>query len=293
MLPQGDCPAGPGVDAAARRRPTQLAHHNPCMPAWPYPYWIAHRGAGRLAPENTLAAFRTGLALGWRAFECDVRLSADGQAFLLHDDTLERTTNGHGPAAALDWEALSRLDAGSWHSSAYRGQGLARLEDVAALLLAHGAQLNIEIKPPSGAELETGAGVARQTLALWRAAVDAGAPWPLLSSFSSAALAAAHAAAPELPCALLLDELPPDPVGQALALGCLAVVVHHPLLAAAPDLVGQAHAAGLRVLSFTVNQARLATRMRARGVDGLITDQVQKFRPQLNPGSNARQRARR
>jgi len=67
---------------------------------WPYPRWIAHRGAGKLAPENTLAAFRLGAAHGYRAFECDVKLSADGVPFLLHDATLERTTSGRGPAAA-------------------------------------------------------------------------------------------------------------------------------------------------------------------------------------------------
>ena len=65
---------------------------------WPYPLWIAHRGAGKLAPENTLAAFRQGASFGYRAFECDVKLSADGQLFLLHDATLDRTTDGRGVA---------------------------------------------------------------------------------------------------------------------------------------------------------------------------------------------------
>ena len=66
--------------------------------SWPYPRWIAHRGAGKLAPENTLAAFKLGASLGYRMFECDVKLSADGVPFLLHDATLDRTTNGHGVA---------------------------------------------------------------------------------------------------------------------------------------------------------------------------------------------------
>ena len=64
----------------------------PLMNDWPYPTWIAHRGAGTLAPENTLAAFRLGASHGYRMFECDVKLSSDGIPFLLHDDTLERTT---------------------------------------------------------------------------------------------------------------------------------------------------------------------------------------------------------
>jgi len=253
------------------------------MVHWPYPFWIAHRGAGKQAPENTLAAFRTGLAMGWRGFECDVRVSADGQAFLLHDDTLERCTDGHGAAAALEWPALARLDAGGWHSAPYRGEPLARLQDVATLLLAQGAVLNIEIKPPPGAEARTGAGVARQAQALWQAAKDAGAPWPLLSSFRPAALAAARLAAPLLPRALLLDRLPPDPVAAARSSGCVALVVHHPLLTAAPDLLAHAHQAGLRLLVYTVNDPALARHLQHAGVDGLITDEVQCFQPDPAP----------
>ncbi|MEY3273561.1 MAG: cytoplasmic glycerophosphoryl diester phosphodiesterase UgpQ [Pseudomonadota bacterium] len=79
---------------------------------WPLPRWIAHRGAGKLAPENTLAAFRLGAAHGYRAFECDVKLSADGVPFLLHDTTLKRTTPARGTAGDRPWAELSRLDAG-------------------------------------------------------------------------------------------------------------------------------------------------------------------------------------
>src|SRR6478736_5846185 len=89
---------------------------------WPYPRWIAHRGAGKLAPENTLAAFRLGAQHGFRMFECDVKLSADGVPFLLHDTTLDRTTSGHGSAAALPWGELARLDAGAWHGRLHAGE---------------------------------------------------------------------------------------------------------------------------------------------------------------------------
>ena len=70
------------------------------LPAWPYPRWVAHRGAGKLAPENTLSAFRLGASHGYRMFECDVKLSADGVPFLLHDATLTRTTNASNQALA-------------------------------------------------------------------------------------------------------------------------------------------------------------------------------------------------
>jgi glycerophosphoryl diester phosphodiesterase len=101
------------------------------MKPWPYPYWIAHRGAGKLAPENTLAAFRLGAHHGYRMYECDAKLSADGEVFLLHDATLERTTNGQGLGGELTWHALSQLDAGGWHSRAYAGEPLPRLEALA------------------------------------------------------------------------------------------------------------------------------------------------------------------
>ena len=91
------------------------------LPAWPYPRAIAHRGAGKLAPENTLAAFRHGASFGYRMFEFDVKLSGDGASVLLHDATLDRTTNGAGRLDALTLGQIAQLDAGSWHSPAYAG----------------------------------------------------------------------------------------------------------------------------------------------------------------------------
>ena len=170
---------------------------------WPYPLWIAHRGAGKLAPENTLAAFRLGAAHGYRAFECDVKLSADGVPFLLHDATLERTSSGTGTAALVDWSGLSRLDAGGWHSRGYAGEPLPTLEAIAAYCIRNGYALNIEIKPTPGAEGETGRVVAAAAARLWAGQ----ALPPLLSSFRPDALQAAREAAPALPRALLLDTL--------------------------------------------------------------------------------------
>ena len=138
---------------------------------WPYPLWIAHRGAGKLAPENTLAAFRMGAGFGFRAFECDAKLSRDGQAFLLHDDTLERTTSGHGSPVSADWADLARLDAGSWHSPPFAAEPLPRLTQIAAFCQANGCALNIEIKPCPGEEARTGAAVAREAARLWAGAV--------------------------------------------------------------------------------------------------------------------------
>ena len=112
---------------------------------WPLPFWVAHRGAGKLAPENTLAAFRVGAQHGYRAFECDVKLSRDGQPFLLHDDTLDRTTAERGIAGARDWAALSRIDAGAWHGRAYAGEMLPSLDAIARFCLANGHALMAKV----------------------------------------------------------------------------------------------------------------------------------------------------
>jgi len=241
--------------------------------AWPYPRWIAHRGAGKLAPENTLAAFRVGAAHGYRMFECDVKLSSDGVPFLLHDSALERTTSGQGTAGAHSWHALSQLDAGSWHSRAFAGEPLPTLEAVARFCQHNGCLLNIEIKPTPDTERQTGEVVAAMAARLWQ---DLAVP-PLLTSFQPEALQGALAAAPELPRGLLLDTLWTGWLETALTLGCVAVVCNQALWDASS--VTQAKSAGFRCLSYTVNDEWAAQRLLDLGVDGLITDRVDLFAP--------------
>ncbi len=241
--------------------------------AWPYPAWVAHRGAGKLAPENTLAAFRLGAAHGYRMFECDVKLSADGVPFLLHDATLERTTDGQGSAGALPWSELSRLDAGSWHSRRYAGEPLPTLAAVARWCQANGLRLNLEIKPVPGTEAAPGAAVADAAARLW---AGQQVP-PLLTSFQVEALRTAQAAQPQLPRGLLLDELRASWPDEVQALGCTALVCRHSLWE--PGLVGQARALGLRLSSYTVNEPADAERLHRLGTDAVITDRVDLFAP--------------
>jgi glycerophosphoryl diester phosphodiesterase len=240
---------------------------------WPYPLWIAHRGAGTLAPENTLAAFRVGASHGYRAFECDVKLSADGVPFLLHDATLERTSTGRGSASQRAWRELARLDAGGWHGAPFAGEPLATLAEVAAFCLAGGHALNIEIKPTPGDAVRTGRVVTHEAARLWAGH----APPPLLSSFEPDALRAARDAAADLPRALLLDDLRAGWLEGAQALGCSAVVTNHRRMDGA--VIARLHGAGLRALVYTVNDAAEARRLLALRVDGIITDAVDRFAP--------------
>ena len=242
---------------------------------WPYPRWIAHRGAGKLAPENTLAAFRQGASHGYRMYECDAKLSADGVVFLLHDDTLDRTSNGHGLGGELPWAALSRLDAGGWHARRFAGETLPTLEAVARHCHANGHLLNIEIKPTPGLDRETGLSVAREAARLW--ALSPGSVPPLLTSFQPDSLAGARDGEPALPRGLLLESLWNGWLEAAVALDCVAVVCDQDLWTA--DNMALVRQAGLRTLAYTVNDDASAQRLLALGIDGLITDRVDKFVP--------------
>lgn len=236
------------------------------MPDWPYPFWIAHRGGGALAPENTPAAFRRGYAAGWRMFECDVQLSADGVPFLLHDLRLQRTTNGTGLAHEKPWAELAQLDAGSHHGPNHAGEPLPTLAQAATFGLQRPCFINLEIKPPPSRGFEVGQVVARRAARLWRGALVP----PLLSSFDTEALRAAHHEAPELPRALVFERLRRGWLQQCLDLDCVAVVTEYPQWN--PDTVGLAQSAGLRVLSYTVNSAKVARRLVALGTQGIIGD---------------------
>jgi glycerophosphoryl diester phosphodiesterase len=240
---------------------------------WPLPLWIAHRGAGKLAPENTLAAFRLGAAHGYRAFECDVKLSSDGVPFLLHDATLERTTSARGVAAHKPWSELSRLDAGGWHSRAYAGEPPPSLESIASYVQRNGYALNIEIKPTPGDELRTGQVVGAACTTLW-----AHAQSPLLfSSFRPEALQGALQSAPSIPRALLLDTLWDGWPAVAQQLRCVAVVTNYNVMG--EPLMAQLQAGGLRGLCYTVNDPPEVRRLLKLGISGIITDAVDKFSP--------------
>jgi glycerophosphoryl diester phosphodiesterase len=247
---------------------------SPFTSDWPYPRWVAHRGAGKLAPENTLAAFRLGAEHGFRMFECDAKLSADGVPFLLHDSTLERTSNGRGIAGDRPWGELAQLDAGSWHSRRYAGEAIPTLEALIRFCIANRHALNIEIKPTPGAERKTGEVVAQLAARLW---AGADLPPPLLTSFAPDSLRGAMATQPELPRGLLLDTLWDGWFDTARELGCAAIVCNHALWDVAT--VAQVHDAGWRALSYTVNDEWAAQRLIELGTDGIITDRVDRFSP--------------
>jgi glycerophosphoryl diester phosphodiesterase len=176
-------------------------------------------------------------------------------------------------AGELRWDELSRLDAGGWHSRAYAGEPPPSLRALARYVLRNGFALNIEIKPTPGSEHRTGAVAGEQVRALWAGS----ATLPLFSSFRPEALQGARDSAPEVPRALLLDTLWSGWLDVARALGVGAVVTNYTLMDLA--LITQLRGEGWRTLCYTVNDEAEAARLQRLGIDGLITDAVDRFSP--------------
>lgn len=235
---------------------------------WRCPRLIAHRCGGALAPENTLAGLRMAAQYGCRGVEFDVMLSGDGTPILIHDETLERTTNGSGRVAETSDAELARLDAGSRYSAHFAGEPIPSFADAAELCLALGLWANVEIKPASGSEAETG----RKAAALAREVWAGIALPPLLSSFSTVALEAAREAAPDLPRGLLYGDVPAHWRGEIERLGCTSL--HCDAHRLAPALLAEARSAGIHLVVYTVNDILEAERLLRLGVAAVITDRI-------------------
>jgi glycerophosphoryl diester phosphodiesterase len=230
------------------------------------PRWFGHRGGGLLAPENTLAGIRLAAHMGFPAVEFDVMLSADGTPVLIHDETLERTTNGRGAVAETPDEVLFALDAGG-------GQRIPSLADAAWLCRQLGLLANVEIKPSAGADEHTAEVVCAAVARLWQGA----ALQPLLSSFSLPALAVVRKRLPAARRGVLFEEVPADWPDILASLG--AQTLHCAAESLAENVLRDAVDRGVPVLCYTVNDVAQAEMLFARGVSSLFTDRLDLFQP--------------
>ena len=236
------------------------------MRQWPYPRIVAHRGGGALAPENTLGAIRLGASMGFKGVEFDVMLAGDGTSVVIHDETVDRTTNGHGAVPDLSYAELSVLKIG-------KNERIPKFEETGLLCRELGIWVNVEIKPARGYERATGEAVARMARDVWR-----GAPLgPLMSSFSIDALAAARAVAPELPRGYLVDKIPADWRDTMKRLACVSL--HCNFKSLTRKLADEIHAEGYAILLWTVNEPDIARQMLAFGADCLVTDALDRIAP--------------
>ncbi len=237
---------------------------------YPLPRWIAHRGGGGLAPENTLAGIRLAARMGFRAVEFDVMLTADGVPVLIHDETLDRTTSGSGRVAQTTWHNLSVLDAGGKFHKAWRGESVPRLQEALDLCVRLGLAANVEIKPTAGYEAETAGLVAETVQAVWPSALPV-----VLSSFSEAALLVVRQMVPTLPRALLLESIPVDWSRRLEQVDAFALHVSAADLSSklAMDIVR----AGVPLAAYTVNDENLAASCWQAGCRALFTDRLDLF----------------
>jgi glycerophosphoryl diester phosphodiesterase len=246
---------------------------------WLYPRIAAHRGGGSLAPENTLAALRCGLAYGFRAVEFDVMLAGDGVPVLMHDFELGRTTRAKGKVANHTARELALMDAGAWFDPAYGGEPVPSFEEAAHFCMEHGIWMNVEIKPSPGTERETGRIVAEYAQRLCASALSEPASLPLLSSFSFEALSAARDAAPALARGMLVTSVPADWLSRLRMLGAVALHVDHTRLTARHVKAVKGHGYGL--FCYTVNSPARACALLNWGVDAFCTDRIDLIGPDV------------
>lgn len=231
------------------------------------PLIIAHRGSSAHAPENTLAAFQLAAEQGADAIELDVDLTRDGQAIIMHDATIDRTTDGQGAVHALTLEEIRRVDAGAWKGAMFKGERVPLLDEVFAAV-GRRVLINVEVKDLSlrsnGVEAKVAALVQQHNLF----------ERVIISSFNPFALRRIKHSEPRLTCGLLVAPNLPVYLRQAW----LAPLIPH-LDARHPhhsqvnqSLVEKWHARGQRVNVWTVNEAATLRAMTQAGVDGIIGD---------------------
>lgn len=250
---------------------------------WTFPKIVAHRGGGKLAPENTLAAMRCGLDRGFHAVEFDVMLSADGVPIVMHDPDLGRTVAGRGRISDCTASQLAAMDAGSWFGAEFAGEPVPTFEQVFKFCVQNRIWMNVEIKPAPGFDEATGRVVAESTQAWCKAqGIDGadGYAMPLLSSFSFEAMQAAQAAAPSLPRGFLVDVIPADWPARLDQLGAIALHTNQKNLSR--DMAASVKRAGFGLFCYTVNDVVRAREILSWGVDAFCTDRIDLIGPDFS-----------
>ena len=221
---------------------------------------IAHRGASAVAPESTRPAIRAAIEAGADMIELDVQMTRDRRLIVFHDERLERTTNGSGRLSARRYADLAQLDAGSWFHPRFAGERIL-LVSQAIRCIPPPRRMNLELKRTA-----TRSTLLRHLIRLIRQM--AVMKRLLISSFDSHLLKALPPSG--LSRALICDHDPDRSLATAVRLGCESWHPSHRVVR--PRHIHQAHAAGLRVYVWTVDEPRRARALAAWGIDGLFTN---------------------
>jgi glycerophosphoryl diester phosphodiesterase len=221
---------------------------------------IAHRGASSYAPENTLAAFDLALQMGVRHIELDVALTSDSHTVVVHDDKVDRTTDGRGLVTSHTLAALRELDAGAWFGAQFAGERIPLFEEVLARYNGR-AHIHTEIKGKSPslsqrtADLIRKHGMERQVT---------------VTSFQSVRLEEMRACAPELPMGWLVREVNDSIIAQAHAIGVTQLCPRADTVT--PELVHRLHAEGFVARAWGVSTEELMQRAVEAGIDGMTVN---------------------
>jgi glycerophosphoryl diester phosphodiesterase len=223
---------------------------------------IAHRGASGHAPENTLAAFKRALAMGATFIETDLQLSRDARFVAIHDDTVNRTTNGQGKVHDLSLADLRRLDAGSWFGSEFTGERIPTLEEILEFSKKHDVVFYLELKPGGSWGGEHALiGALRNSEEIARTVVI---------SFEAGILEALRKIEPTVMTGLLFDGQIDRPLERAVEVGARQLAVRGDLVT--PALLAEARKKDLQVVCWTVNQPAHMRLLIEAGVDGIMSD---------------------
>lgn len=225
---------------------------------------ISHRGAAALAPENTLAAMRLAFDQGVDFVEADVQLTADGVPVLMHDPTLDRTTNGTGFVSDRTLAEVQALDAGSWFSPAFSGEPVPTLEAFLDELAPTTSRALIELKGEWGDEqIAAAAEMLRSRYLVDRVAFE---------SFELEHLVRLDELAPEFARVMLTRKWTQETIDTAAALTVSAIGARHKLFAEQPELITAARQLGIGTMVYTLNSKKTWKKAHAHGIDLIITD---------------------
>nr|WP_282943652.1 glycerophosphodiester phosphodiesterase [Paenibacillus sp. RC67] len=227
------------------------------------PIIIAHRGAKGLAPENTLGAFQLGVEQGCQAIELDVHLSADGEIIVCHDETLNRTTDGQGKIINKTLAEIKTLDAGSWHSEAYRGEKVPTLGEVFDLV-PDSIMINVEVKNTYDGKMDRKLVEFLRERNLFDQVV--------VSSFDHKCLCEIKRLEPKVKIGLLYQLKLADPVAYAKTLGVDVYSLHPDYRILDKEDMVKADQAGIQVYPYTANDEKDLQALIDLGVSGIITD---------------------
>jgi glycerophosphoryl diester phosphodiesterase len=230
------------------------------------PLIIGHRGYKARYPENTLLAFEKAVDAGCPAIELDVTLSIDRSIVVIHDETLNRTTNGKGDVSEFTISQLKDLDAGSWFEPSFRGVKIPELSDVFSSIGSK-ALINVEIKKECYEKSFPNNSIERKVLELIHSRKLENRV--IISSFNSDILKRVKTIDSGVATAYIFDRIPDD-LDEIVETGIFSVHIGHGI--ADQSFVKEMHEKGVKVLVWTVNNKKLFDQLIKDGVDGVFTD---------------------